>query len=47
MGTYIDFTSFAKPMVLLAIAAFTVIAVVTKYAGAIWGARARGQAHRP
>jgi len=39
MGTYIDFASYAKPMVLLAIAAFTAIAVVTKYAGAIWGAR--------
>jgi Kef-type K+ transport system membrane component KefB len=39
MGTYIDFTSYAKPLVLLAIAVFTVIAVLTKYAGAIWGAR--------
>ena len=41
MGTYIDFASFAKPMVLLAIAAFTAIAVVTKYAGAIWSEPAR------
>lgn len=39
MGTYIDFASYAKPMVLLAIATFTVVAVLTKYAGAIWGAR--------
>jgi len=43
MGTYIDFASYAKPMVLLAIAAFTAIAVVTKYAGAIWGARSEGK----
>ena len=43
MGTYIDFASFAKPVVLLAIAAFTAIAVVTKYLGAIWGARSEGK----
>ena len=43
MGTFIDFTSYAKPMVLLAIAAFTAIAVVTKYLGSIWGARAEGK----
>ena len=43
MGTYIDFASYAKPMVLLAIAAFTAVAVVTKYAGAIWGARKEGK----
>ena len=43
MGTYIDFTSFAKPLVLLAIVAFTAIAVVTKYLGAILGARSEGK----
>jgi Kef-type K+ transport system membrane component KefB len=43
MGTYIDLTSFAKPSVLLAIGAFTAIAVVTKYLGAIWGARKEGR----
>ncbi len=43
MGTYIDFASYAKPMVLLAIVAFTAIAVVTKYFGSIWGARREGR----
>jgi Kef-type K+ transport system membrane component KefB len=43
MGTYIDLTSFAKPLVLLAIIAFTAIAVVTKYLGAIVGARSEGK----
>jgi len=43
MGTYIDLASFAKPGVLLAIVVFTVIAVVTKYFGAIWGARREGR----
>ena len=43
MGTYIDFASYAKPTVLLAIAAFTAIAVATKYAGSIWGARQEGR----
>jgi len=43
MGTYIDLTSFAKPAVLLAIVAFTAIAVVTKYIGSIWGARREGR----
>jgi len=43
MGTYIDLTSFAKPAVLLAIVAFTAIAVVTKYVGSIWGARKEGR----
>ena len=43
MGTYIDLASFAKPAVLLAIVVFTAIAVVTKYLGAIWGARREGR----
>jgi Kef-type K+ transport system membrane component KefB len=43
MGTYIDLTSFVKPSVLLAIIALTAIAVVTKYLGAIWGARKEGK----
>lgn len=43
MGTYIDLASFAKPAVLLAIVVFTAIAIVTKYLGAIWGARREGR----
>lgn len=43
MGTYIDLASFAKPAVLLSIVVFTAIAVVTKYLGAIWGARREGR----
>ena len=43
MGTYIDLASFAKPAVLLTIVVFTAIAVVTKYFGAIWGARREGR----
>jgi len=43
MGTYIDLASFAKPAVLLAIVVFTAIAVVTKYLGAIWGAKREGR----
>ncbi len=43
MGTYIDLASFIKPSVVLAIVVFTMIAVVTKYLGAIWGARSEGR----
>jgi Kef-type K+ transport system membrane component KefB len=43
MGTYIDLTSFADPLVLLAIVAFTAVAVLTKYFGAILGARREGK----
>jgi Kef-type K+ transport system membrane component KefB len=43
MGTYIDFASYAKPMVLLAIVVLTAIAVATKYLGSIWGARSEGR----
>jgi len=42
MGTYIDPASFARPLVLAAIVAFSVVAVVTKYIGSLWGARAEG-----
>lgn len=42
MGTYLDFAAFAKPSVLLAIVAFTALAVVTKYVGGSLGARAEG-----
>ena len=42
MGTYLDFAVFAKPSVLLAIAAFTALAVATKYLGGSIGARAEG-----
>jgi len=43
MGTYIDPGSFARPLVLLAIVAFSAIAIVTKYVGSIWGARREGR----
>jgi len=39
MGTYIDFTAFADPLVLGATLAFTVLAIATKYYGARLGAR--------
>ncbi len=42
MGTYLDFAAFTKPSVLLAIAVFTALAVVTKYLGGSIGARAEG-----
>ena len=42
MGTYIAPASFAKPLVLAAIVAFSVVAVATKYIGSLWGARAEG-----
>lgn len=42
MGTYLDFAAFLRPSVLLAIAAFTLLAVATKYAGGWLGARAEG-----
>lgn len=42
MGTYIDLASFAKPAVLIAIVVFSVVAIATKYLGAIWGARREG-----
>lgn len=43
MGTFIDFASYAKPEVLLAIVVFSTIAVATKYLGSIWGARSEGK----
>ena len=43
MGTYLDFAAFAQPSVLLAIAVFTALAVVTKYFGGSFGARAEGR----
>lgn len=42
MGTYIDPASFARPLVLLAIVVFSAVAIVTKYLGALWGARREG-----
>ena len=42
MGTYLDFGAFAKPSVLLAVAVFTALAVVTKYLGGWIGARNEG-----
>ena len=42
MGTYLDFGAFAKPSVLLAVAVFTALAVVTKYLGGWVGARNEG-----
>jgi Kef-type K+ transport system membrane component KefB len=46
MGTYLDFGSFAEPLVLAAIVVFTVIAVVTKYVGGVVGARGERLATR-
>jgi Kef-type K+ transport system membrane component KefB len=43
MGTYLDFGAFAQPSVLLAIVVFTLLAVVTKYAGGWLGARTEGR----
>jgi Kef-type K+ transport system membrane component KefB len=43
MGTYLDFATFVKPSVLLAIVVFTALAVATKYLGGSWGARAEGK----
>jgi Kef-type K+ transport system membrane component KefB len=43
MGTYLDFSAFARPPVLLAVAAFTALAVATKYVGGSWGARKEGR----
>ena len=43
MGTYLDFSAFTKPSVLLAVAVFTLLAVVTKYLGGSWGARKEGK----
>jgi Kef-type K+ transport system membrane component KefB len=43
MGTYLDFATFAEPAVLLAIAAFTALAVATKYLGGSLGARSEGR----
>jgi Kef-type K+ transport system membrane component KefB len=40
IGTYIDLASFLKPSVLLGIAVLSLVAVVTKYFGSLWGARA-------
>ena len=42
MGTHLDFGAFAKPPVLLAVAVFTALAVVTKYLGGWIGARGEG-----
>jgi Kef-type K+ transport system membrane component KefB len=42
MGTYLDFAAFARPMVLLAVAVFTALAVATKYLGGLFGARKEG-----
>jgi Kef-type K+ transport system membrane component KefB len=43
MGTYLDFATFVKPSVLLAIVVFTALAMATKYLGGSWGARAEGK----
>jgi Kef-type K+ transport system membrane component KefB len=43
MGTYLDFGAFAKPSVLLAVVAFTALALATKYLGGSWGARNEGR----
>lgn len=43
MGTYINFSSFANPVVLLETAVFTAIALVSKYFGAYLGARHKGR----
>ena len=43
MGTYIDLGSFAKPAVLLAIGVLSAVAIATKYAGALLGARQEGK----
>jgi Kef-type K+ transport system membrane component KefB len=43
MGTYLDFAAFAQPVVLLAVAVFTTLAIVTKYVGGIVGARKEGR----
>jgi Kef-type K+ transport system membrane component KefB len=43
MGTYLDFAAFTQPSVLLAIVAFTVLAVVTKYFGGSIGAAGEGR----
>jgi Kef-type K+ transport system membrane component KefB len=43
MGTYIDFAAFARPAVLIATVSFTVLAVLTKYFGALLGARHEGK----
>ena len=42
MGTYLDFTAFTDPIVLLAVVVFTALAVVTKYLGGLLGARKEG-----
>jgi Kef-type K+ transport system membrane component KefB len=38
VGAYIDFAAFAKPAVLLAVVVFTVVAIVSKYAGSLGAA---------
>jgi Kef-type K+ transport system membrane component KefB len=43
MGTYIDFGAFTQPLVLVATLSFTVVAVATKYYGALLGARHEGR----
>jgi Kef-type K+ transport system membrane component KefB len=43
MGTYIDFGAFTEPLVLIATVSFTVVAITTKYFGALLGARHEGR----
>lgn len=43
MGTYIDFAAFAQPMVSIATVTFTVLAIATKYYGALLGAHHEGR----
>ncbi len=43
MGTHIDLSAFTRPRMLAATVAFTVIAVATKYYGALFGARGEGR----
>jgi Kef-type K+ transport system membrane component KefB len=43
IGTYLDLRAFADASVLLQIAAFTAVAIVTKYYGALLGARREGR----